>query len=165
MVMDEPQSRLESVVRPRFSARSIARYRLSLVREARKPYAEAALCSTPEGAARFLHELLADAYQEVLGCLLVDTRHRAVGYHVAYTGSLTRITVEPRGLLVPALLANAAAIIAFHNHPSGDPAPSAEDLAFTRRLSEAGDVVGVRLLDHLILGEAPRYTSLRQRGY
>jgi DNA repair protein RadC len=55
-------------------------------------------------------------------------------------------------------------LILFHNHPSGDPAPSAEDLAFTRRLAEAGEILGIRLLDHIIVGEPPAYVSLRRRG-
>jgi DNA repair protein RadC len=101
---------------------------------------------------------------EVMGALMLDTRHRAIGYEIAYRGTLNRAAVEPRGLLVPALLSNASGLIAFHNHPSGDPTPSAEDLAFTRRLADAGEIVGVRLLDHLIVGEAPKYISLRSRG-
>jgi DNA repair protein RadC len=55
-------------------------------------------------------------------------------------------------------------MILFHNHPSGDPSPSTGDIAFTRRLAQAGDIVGVRLLDHIIVGEPPRYISLHQRG-
>ena len=152
------------VRKPRYEAGFIARYRLSLVREGELPYGLAHQCNNPDVVALFLHDLLKDACQENMGCLMLDVRSRAIGYHIAYRGSISRIQIEPRGLLVPALLANASAIIAFHNHPSGDPSPSPEDLASTRRLAEAGDVVGVRLLDHLILGEPPRYTSLRTRG-
>ena len=79
-------------------------------------------------------------------------------------GTLTRAAAEPRGILTAALLANAAGILLFHNHPSGDPSPSAEDLAFTRRMAEAGEVVGIRVVDHIIVGEAPAFVSLRQRG-
>ena len=63
-----------------------------------------------------------------------------------------------------ALLLNASGLVLFHTHPSGDPAPSTEDLAFTRRLSEAGELVGVKLLDHMILGSAGRWVSLGRRG-
>ena len=62
-----------------------------------------------------------------------------------------------------ALLTNAAGIILAHNHPSGDPSPSAEDLAFTRRMAEAGDLIGIRLVDHLILASEEKWVSLRQR--
>ncbi|HNU83642.1 MAG TPA: JAB domain-containing protein, partial [Thermoanaerobaculia bacterium] len=86
------------------------------------------------------------------------------GHQLAYIGTLTRAAVEPRGILTAALLVNAAGILLFHNHPSGDPSPSAEDLAFTRRMAEACQVVGIRLVDHIIVGEAPAFVSLRQRG-
>lgn len=118
----------------------------------------------PDEAAQFAHQLTQGCDREVMGALFLDCRHRALGHTIAYVGTLNRASVEARGLLTPALLSNAAAIIAFHTHPSGDPSPSAEDLAFTRRLQEAGEVVGVRLIDHLILGEAPAFVSLAQRG-
>jgi len=144
---------------------SVGRYRLVLVREAESTYqAGPDRCSEPSQAARFLHVELDGAYQEVMGGLFLNARHRVIGYNLAYRGTLERAAVEPRGLLVPALLSNAAALIAFHNHPSGDPSPSAEDLAFTRRLAEASKVVGVRLLDHIILGEAPQVQISTRRG-
>lgn len=142
---------------------TLTRYRLSLVREEEVPYRKTK-CHTPEGAAYFLHNVLEDAWQEKMGAILLDNNHITIGYHIAYSGCLTRTSVEPRGLLVPALLTNAAGIVAFHNHPSGNPKPSPEDYAFTRRLDEAAKVVGVRCLDHLIIGEKPSYVSLRRRG-
>jgi DNA repair protein RadC len=135
-----------------------------LVREPATAYDRPRNANEPHAAARYLHELVADACQEVMGALMLDGRHRAIGHHIAYRGTLNRAAVEPRGLLVPALLANAASYIVFHNHPSGDPTPSAEDLCFTRRLAEASELVGISLLDHIILGEKPRYVSLRERG-
>lgn len=143
----------------------VARYRLRLVRERRSSCAEAEALGDSARAARFLHRVLRNEHQETMGCLMLDARQRAVGYHFAYKGTLVRVTVEPRGLLVPALLANAYAIIAFHNHPSGDPTPSAEDIAFTRRLVSAGEIVGVQVYDHLVIGDPPKYVSLRDHGY
>ncbi len=141
------------------------RYRLELVREHGPPYEELQPCNRPERAAEFLTELVRPFAFEVMGAVMLDTRNRAIGHLIAYQGTLSRTAVEPRGLLVPALLANAAGIILFHNHPSGDPTPSAEDLAFTRRVAEAGDTVGVKLVDHLILGAGERrWVSLKQRG-
>lgn len=140
------------------------RYRLNLVRE-ESPEHEPADCGQPHAAARLAHQLVGGYDREVMGALFLDTRHRTIGYTIAYVGTLSRAAVEPRGFLVPALLANAAAVVLFHNHPSGDPSPSAEDLAFTRRVADAGDFIGVRLLDHLVLGEAPRFVSLRERGW
>ena len=141
------------------------RYRLELVREHGPPYEELQPCNRPERAAEFLAELVRPFAYEVMGVVMLDTRNRAIGHLIAYQGTLNRAAVEPRGLLVPSLLANAAGIIVFHNHPSGDPSPSAEDLAFTRRLAAAGDTVGIKLVDHLILGAGDdRWVSLRQRG-
>lgn len=146
---------------PKFE--TTCRFRLTLVREDPQPYGPQALAS-PAEAAQFAHQLTAGCDRELMGALFLDCRHRALGHTIAYVGTLNRAAVETRGLLTPALLANAAAIIAFHTHPSGDPSPSAEDLAFTRRLQEAGEVVGVRLVDHLVLGEAPVFVSLAERG-
>jgi DNA repair protein RadC len=89
--------------------------------------------------------------REVMAVLFLDEHCRPFGYHVAYTGMLSRIAVEPRQILVTALLANAARILVAHNHPSGEVSPSQEDLYFTRRLQGAAELVGVLLLDHLIV--------------
>ena len=72
--------------------------------------------------------------------------------------------MHPREVFKPAILGNAAAIVLAHNHPSGDAAPSAEDLALTRRLCEVGELVGIRVLDHLVLGEGGTFRSLADEG-
>lgn len=159
--MSAPALGLESQSSDEFA--TVARYRLSLVREEGTLYSGVS-CGAPEAAAAVAHQILLDFDREAMGALLVDTRNRAIGYTVAYVGTLSRTAVEPRGLLVPALLANAAGVVLFHNHPSGDPSPSPEDLVFTRRVAAAAEVLGVRLLDHLVLGEAPTFVSLQRRG-
>jgi DNA repair protein RadC len=102
--------------------------------------------------------------QEVMGALYLDTRNRLIGDREFYRGTLSRAAVEPRAILKHGLLRDAAGCVLFHTHPSGDPSPSAEDLAFTRRMAEASELVGVRLVDHLILGTGERWVSLKQRG-
>ena len=82
---------------------------------------------------------------------------------VVSVGCLTSSLVHPREVFKEALAARAAGLILFHNHPSGDPEPSAEDLALTRRLAQAGQLMGVEVLDHLVLG-AGRFVSLKERG-
>ena len=149
---------------PTFEPETITRYRVALVREEATPYDSPQQCSHPEPAARFVQQILSSWDREVMGAIFLDIRNRAIGHQLAYVGTLTRTAVEPRGILTAALLANAAGIILFHNHPSGAPSPSAEDLAFTRRMAEAGEIVGVRVLDHIVVGEAPAFVSLRQRG-
>jgi DNA repair protein RadC len=118
----------------------------------------------PAAAASYLALRYAGRDQEILGALYLDTRHRLIAERELYRGTLNRAAVEPRLVLKEGLLAGAAALIVFHTHPSGDPTPSAEDLAFTRRLGEAGEVVGIRVVDHLILGGVGRWVSLAERG-
>ena len=79
------------------------------------------------------------------------------------SGCLTSSLVHPREVFQEAIVSRAAALVLFHNHPSGDPEPSAEDLALTRRLVSAGALLGIQVLDHLVLGAA-RYVSLKERG-
>ena len=149
---------------PAFEPQTIARYRVALVREESTPYDAPQHCSEPSAAARFLHPLLSSWDREVVGAIFLDIRNRAIGHQLAYIGTLSRTAVEPRGILSAALLANAAGIILFHNHPSGDPTPSAEDFHFTRRMSDACEILGVKLLDHIVVGEWPAFVSLQQRG-
>jgi DNA repair protein RadC len=120
--------------------------------------------SRPAAAASYLALRYAGRDQEVLGALYLDTRNRLLAERELYRGTLNRAAVEPRLILKEGLLRGAAAMIVFHTHPSGDPTPSAEDLAFTRRLAEAGEIVGIRLVDHLILGSGASWLSLAERG-
>lgn len=143
--------------------KTLLRYRLSLVRESRVRY-DAEHLPGAEAVVSFLSRQFGDRDREVMGAVYMDVRNVELGYTVAYIGTLSRAAVEPRGVLVPALLCNASGLILFHTHPSGDPSPSAEDLAFTRRVREAGELLGVALLDHLILGRPPRFVSLRRQG-
>ena len=120
--------------------------------------------SHPQAVARYLCLRYALGEQEVMGALFLDTRNRLIDEREIFRGTLSRAAVEPRALLKQGLLRDAAALILFHTHPSGDPSPSPEDLAFTRRMGEAGEVVGIRLVDHLIVGSGSRWVSLKQRG-
>jgi DNA repair protein RadC len=114
--------------------------------------------------ADYLHLRYDRRDQEIMGAVFLDVRGRLLSEVELYRGTLSRGAVEPRLLLKEALLRGASALVAFHTHPSGCPAPSSEDLVFTRRLAEAGESVGVRLADHLILGDAGRWVSLQRRG-
>jgi len=119
----------------------------------------------PAAVASYLTLRYAALDQEVMGALYLDTRNRMVGERELFRGALNRAAAEPRRILREGLLAGAAGCIVFHTHPSGDPSPSAEDVAFTRRLAEAGEAVGIRLVDHLVLGSQGRWVSLRERGW
>ncbi len=107
--------------------------------------------------------LLRDARKEVLLALHLDAKGRVTREERVSEGTLTSSHAHPREVFGPALRHGAAALILVHNHPSGDPEPSPEDVAATRRLVAVGDLVGIRLLDHVVLGDAG-YVSLLERG-
>jgi DNA repair protein RadC len=98
---------------------------------------------------------------ERFGVLLLDTRHRLISARLVSTGSLDASVANPREIYREALVAGAAAIVVFHNHPSGDANPSIEDMLLTVRLRSAGEVVGVDLVDHLVLADV-EYCSMRE---
>ncbi len=122
------------------------------------------LLDRPDAVASYLGLRYAQEDQEVMGALYLDVRNRLIAESDIYRGTLSRAAVEPRAILKEGLLHSASGFILFHTHPSGDPSPSAEDLSFTRRMSEAGELLGVKLLDHIILGSAGRWVSLGRRG-
>lgn len=99
--------------------------------------------------------------QEHVRGLYLDARRCLIQQETIAIGTLTNSLVHPREVFRPALACTAAAVILAHNHPSGDPKPSAEDLALTRRLRQAGEILGIELVDHLIIG-ATDYVSLRK---
>lgn len=99
--------------------------------------------------------------EQFLVCCL-DAKNVSIGVNIVSIGTLTLSIVHPREVFKPAILLNACAIIAAHNHPSGDPTPSPEDRTLTTRLREAGDLLGIRLLDHLILGDDRLYSFADQ---
>ena len=120
--------------------------------------------SRPAQVARYLDLRYGHLGQEVMGALYCDARHRLIGERELFRGTLHRAAVEPREVLKEGLLRGAAALVLYHTHPSGDPAPSREDLLFTRRMDRAGEVIGVHLVDHLVVGTGGRWVSLRERG-
>jgi len=99
---------------------------------------------------------------EQFGVVLLDTKHRVLRTAILASGTLNSTIVQPREVYRAATSGGAAAIVVFHNHPSGDPTPSPEDVDLTRRLAAAGLLLGIDLVDHLILGER-RYWSFKER--
>jgi len=117
-----------------------------------------------QDVADFMAPLAANLDREHFWTVLLNGKNVAVGLNLVSIGSLTAALVHPREFLKALIIGNAAAAIVVHNHPSGDPAPSAEDLALTKRLREVSDLVGIRLLDHVILGHDGAYCSLADSG-
>jgi DNA repair protein RadC len=130
---------------------------------AAEPASDAPIFRSPDDAGRYLLPRYCRRPLEVFGVLVLDIRHRMKDEIIVSTGSLTSSLVHPREVFREAVLGRAAAIVVFHNHPSGDPEPSAEDLALTRRLAAAGALIGIDVLDHVILGAAG-WVSLKERG-
>jgi len=156
------QSSSPSGIGPAKSARIAAALELGR-RLAAHVEADSPAVRDPESIARPLIARYSHHVQERLGAIYLDSKNRVLREREIYIGTLNSTTVSTRDVLRYALEDHAASIIIFHNHPSGDPAPSAEDLLFTRRMVEAGRLMGVEVLDHLILG-ANRFVSLKQRG-
>ncbi len=119
--------------------------------------------TSPEAAARLLVPSLAHRDRERCVAALLDTKHRLVELVTVSIGSVDHTFMGPREVFRDALLAGASALVLGHNHPSGDPEPSRDDEQLTRRLGRAGQVVGVELLDHLVVG-GERWVSLARRG-
>jgi DNA repair protein RadC len=117
----------------------------------------------PTSAAAFLRVHCAYRDREIFGCIFLDTRHAILAVEDLFFGTIDSAEIHPREIVKRALLLNASAVIAFHNHPSGNPEPSAADRAITTRIKQALATVDVRLLDHIVVS-AEGYTSLAMRG-
>jgi DNA repair protein RadC len=122
------------------------------------------MCAGPEDAAALLMPRMQHLEQEYLYVLPLSTRNRLMGEPVeVYHGSLASTVVRIAELMRPAIRLNAASVIVAHNHPSGDPTPSPEDVAITRALVEAGRLLDIEVLDHIVIGNG-RFVSLRAKG-
>lgn len=118
----------------------------------------------PEQVYRYLGDRLGPLRQERFIVLLLDSRRRLLGEVEVSRGSLTQSLVHPREVFAPALREAAASILVVHNHPSGDPEPSREDREVTRRLEQAGQILGVQLIDHVVIGRQG-FASFAERGW
>jgi DNA repair protein RadC len=118
----------------------------------------------PDSVAELVVPLIGTADREHCLAVLLDTKHRVLSTVTVSIGSLDHTFMSPREIMRDALLANAAACVLVHNHPSGDPEPSRDDERVTRRLVEAGRLVGVEVLDHLVVGGGT-WVSLARRGF
>lgn len=118
---------------------------------------------TPVDVAEYLMPQYGSPAVEQFGIVMLDTRQRVIRIKILSLGSLDSTVVHPREVFREAASASAAAIVLFHNHPSGDPTPSRDDLALTARMVSAGVVMGIDVVDHIILGEQ-RYFSLVESG-
>ena len=136
---------------------------LALGRKLLQPEEERPIIHTPADAAVILMPLLAHRGQEVLVVLALDTRNRVVDTIEVYRGSLNSSPVRVCELFRPAIQRNCASVILSHNHPSGDPSPSPEDVNLTRLTVQAGKLLDIAVLDHLVIGQSC-WVSLKEKG-
>jgi len=128
-------------------------YELKIVRERRQGYGTVRRVRDAAQVYEAFREEFSQLDREMLVVLLLDGKNQVLGFNVVSIGSLTAALVHPREVFKPVILANAAAVILLHNHPSGSAEPSAEDRALTERLEQAGELLGIRVLDHIIVGD------------
>lgn len=148
----------------------VSTFRLRRVVSRLEPFTVAAPDPVPYGERMGSADRVRDAFRawlsdqpgEVFAVALLDGKHKLMALAEVSRGTLTSSLVHPREVFGPAVRLGAAAVIVAHNHPSGDPEPSVEDLAVTRRLTEAGKILGIPLLDHVVVGDRS-YCSIRDR--
>ncbi|KMK74816.1 hypothetical protein AB990_19410 [Alkalihalobacillus pseudalcaliphilus] len=119
---------------------------------------------SPEDVSNYVMEDLRFLKQEHFIALYLNTKNQVLHRQTLFIGSLNASIVHPREVFKEALKRSAASLICLHNHPSGDPTPSKEDIEVTRRLQQAGQVLGIEMLDHVIIGDR-KYMSLKEQGY
>ena len=141
----------------------LPRYRIMLVKEAEDTFTSYPRYQNSRDLFQSFREEFAALDREFFYMITLDSKNRTIGYHTISMGSLSSSVVHPREVFKPAILENSAAVIFLHNHPSGDPAPSREDRECTNRLAQAAKILGIRVLDHVIFGEAD-YFSFADAG-
>jgi len=127
-------------------------------------FQERYMIRSPKDAANYVMEEMRFLTQEHFVCLYLNTKNQVLQKRTVFIGSLNASIVHPREVFKEALKRSAASIICMHNHPSGDPTPSREDIEVTKRLAECGKLIGIDVLDHIIIGEQ-KYVSLKEKGY
>ncbi|QPC47051.1 RadC family protein [Mangrovibacillus cuniculi] len=119
---------------------------------------------SPEDGANYVMNDMRSLQQEHFVCLYLNTKNQVLHRQTIFIGSLNASIVHPREVFKEAFRRSAASIVCFHNHPSGDPSPSREDIEVTKRLVECGKIIGIEIVDHIIIGDN-RFISLREKGY
>lgn len=146
-------------------AKIMTKYKLELVKEESHKYEVETIISCPKDIYEVLTKVcrIQCNAEEVVILITLNTKNIVTGYFEVHRGTINTSLVHPREVFKRALLNNARYIIVAHNHPSGDPNPSKEDIQITERLKEAGNLLGINLLDHIIVGE-DKYISLKEKG-
>lgn len=136
---------------------------LKLVRESSVLYRQRTIRS-PKDAYELVQSFVEDADRERFLVVCLDTKNRPTSISECHVGSLNASIAHPREIMKSAVLSNAASVLLVHNHPSGDPTPSPEDIDVTKRISQAGEILGIEVIDHLIVGDG-EFVSLKEKGH
>lgn len=126
---------------------------------------ESYIVRCPEDGAKVAASFIGEDDREVFFVMCLNTKNRVVAVHRCHVGALNTSVVHPREVFKCAILNNASSIIVYHQHPSQDTQPSFEDISVTQRLVEAGRIMGIEVLDHLIINAKAEYTSLKEKGH
>ena len=154
---------MPSAAKPTASLRYIPVYHVELVRDRSIKAEPRPSIHNSDDVVAMLQDELLTADREKLICLMLNAKNVVIGMDIVSVGSLTSSVAHPREIFKSAILKNAASIILSHGHPSGDPTPSREDIQLTERIRQAGEILGIKLLDHIIIGENGTY-SFRNTG-
>lgn len=144
---------------------TIKKYSLRLKEEPESYQLNQCVVNQPEDAAEVFCNILDldKRPQETLAMITIDVKNQVTGIMEVSTGTLSSSAVHPRDVFQRAILQNAAGIIIAHNHPSGIPDASSQDIQLTQKLVQAGDIIGIDLLDHIIIGDKHNYISMQER--
>lgn len=147
------------------SAKRVDIVSLRLVKESSLLYKDRSVRSPGDGYKLF-KQFLGELDREYFVVMCLDVKNQPTAINVCHIGSLNASIVHPREVMKTAIMSNSASILVAHNHPSGRPEPSSEDIEVTKRLAEAGRIIGIELIDHLIIGDDNhQYISLKEKGY
>lgn len=149
--------------RNKIKAKRVDIVRVNLVKESSLLYRNRRIAN-PDDAYELIKQFLGEVDREYFVVVCLDTKNQPTLINICHIGSVNQAIVHPREVFKPAILSNAYGILVGHNHPSGQPDPSKEDIKVTKRLAEAGKVLGIELLDSIILGDGS-YISLKDEGY
>lgn len=140
----------------------VPNYKIQLVRDG-SVQASQRRCASPRLAVELFRNYIGDSDREHVVAMFLDTQNRFIGLHTVSIGTIDYCVVHPREVLKAALLCNAASLVLAHNHPSGEPTPSQDDIKLTRDLQKAAELLDIPLMDHVIVGE-PGYASFLELG-
>lgn len=141
-------------------------YEITRIKQVREETEEKYTIRQPDEAAEIAVSFIGDDDREVLLVMCLNTKNDVVAVHRAHVGALNQAVIHPREIYKACILSNSASLIIAHQHPSNDPSPSPQDIEVTRRISEAGKILGIELLDSLVVtDDVHNYRSLKEDGY